>query len=191
VGLQVNLVLGFLIYMMIMFVWGKRVISSDDSTYGLAPSPKVEALGFNLGDKVVSVDGEPLDGLMEINPWLLLRDASQVEVTQADGTNAYITIPEDFGKELFAAGEMLPFIPNMPAIIEKVNVGSIAEAAGLLANDQIVGINGSEIYSWNPATTPTTQVQNAIEQRKGRRIGNTDCSRRGTKRRRNHCTYRF
>mgnify|MGYP005726941773 FL=1 len=165
-GVTVNLVLGFLIYMMIMFIWGKRVISSDDSTYGLAPSPKVEALGFNLGDKVVSVDGELLDGLMEINPWLLLRDASQVEVSKADGTNAYITIPEDFGKELFAGGEMLPFIPNMPAIIEKVNVGSIAEDAGLLANDQIVEINGSEIYSWNPATTPTTQVQNAIEHRK-------------------------
>ena len=52
-GVTVNLVLGFLIYMMIMFIWGKRVFSSDDSTYGLAPSPKVEALGFNLGDKVV------------------------------------------------------------------------------------------------------------------------------------------
>lgn len=165
-GVTVNLVLGFLIYMMVMFVWGNRVINNDDSIYGLAPSPKAEALGFNLGDKIISVDGKPLDGLIEINPWLYLRDASQVEAIHADGTKEYIMIPEDFGKELFAAGEIPPFIPNMPAIIEAVDVGSLAEAAGLLANDQIIGINGTAIYSWNPSTRPIAQVKNALEQRK-------------------------
>ena len=165
-GVTVNLVLGFLIYMMVMFVWGKRVINSDDSIYGLAPSPKVEALGFNLSDKIVSVDGKPLDELTEINPWLLLRDASQVEAIHVDGTKEYIMIPEDFGKELFAAGEIPPFIPNMPAIIEAVDVGSPAEAAGLLANDHIIAINGTEILSWDPSTRPIAQVKNALEQRK-------------------------
>ena len=91
-GVTVNLVLGFLIYMMVMYVWGNRVINNDDSIYGLAPSPKVEALGFNLSDKIVSVDGKPLDELMEINPWLLVRDASQVEAIHVDGTKEYLSL---------------------------------------------------------------------------------------------------
>jgi regulator of sigma E protease len=165
-GVTVNLVLGFLIYMMVMFVWGKTVVTNDNLEYGLAPRPITASLGFDVGDKISSVDGIVLDDAMDINTWLFLRGVSTVDVVRADGTNASISIPEDFGKQLFAAGEMPPFFPNMPAIIEAVEVGSPAEAAGLLANDQIIGVNGTAIYSWNPSANPITQVKNALEQRK-------------------------
>ena len=165
-GVTVNLVLGFLIYMMVMFVWGKTVITNDNLEYGLAPTPTTASLGFAVGDKISSVDGLALDDAMDINKWLFLRDVSTVDVVRADGTNASISIHEDFGKQLFAAGEMPPFFPNMPAIIEAVEVGSPAEAAGLLANDQIIGVNGAAIYSWNSSANSITQVKNALEQRK-------------------------
>ena len=164
-GVTVNLVLGFLIYMMVMFVWGKTVITNDALEYGLAPTPKTEALGFALGDKVISVDGKNLDDVMDINSWLLLRGAQEVNVVRNDGTAATIVIPEDFGKELFAAGEMPPFIPNMPAIIKNIDTGSAAEAGGLLPNDQIIGVNGTAINPWHPSTSPSAQVQHVLKQR--------------------------
>ena len=107
-GVIVNLVLGFLIYMMVMFVWGKTVITNDTLEYGLAPTPTTATLGFDVGDKIASVDGIALDAAMDINKWLFLRNVSTVEVVRADGTNASIAIPEDFGKQLFASGEMTP-----------------------------------------------------------------------------------
>ena len=51
-GVTVNLILGFLIYMMILFVWGKYTLSSDDLPLGLNPSPVVAELGFQLGDQM-------------------------------------------------------------------------------------------------------------------------------------------
>ena len=117
-GVTVNLARGFLIYMMVMVVWGKTVITNDTLAYGLAPTPTTAALGFDVGDKISSVDGIVLDDVMDINKWLFLRDVSTVEVVRADGTNVSVAIPEDFGKQLFAAGEMIPFVPYIPAIID-------------------------------------------------------------------------
>ena len=168
-GVTVNLVLGFLIYMMVMFVWGKTVITNDALAYGLAPMPTTAALGFDIGDKISSVDGMVLDDAMDINKWLFLRDVSTVEVIRADGTNASVAIPEDFGKQLFAAGEM-PFVPYIPAIIDRVVVGSSAEAAGLLANDQIIVVDGTAINPWHPTTTPPDQVSNAFKQRQAEKL---------------------
>lgn len=168
-GVTVNLVLGFLIYMMVMFVWGKTVITNDALAYGLAPTPTTAALGFDVGDKISSVDGMVLDDAMDINKWLFLRDVSTVEVIRADGTNASVAIPEDFGKQLFAAGEM-PFVPYIPAIIDRVVVGSSAEAAGLLANDKIIVVDGTAINPWHPTTTPPDQVSNAFKQRQAEKL---------------------
>ena len=41
-GVTVNLILGFLIYMMILFVWGKTTLSNKDLTLGLEPSAVVQ-----------------------------------------------------------------------------------------------------------------------------------------------------
>jgi regulator of sigma E protease len=51
-----------------------------------------------------------------------------------------------------------------------VVVGSSAEAAGILANDQIVGIDGTAINPWHPTTPPTVQVSNAFKQRQAEMI---------------------
>jgi len=147
-GVTVNLILGFLIYMMVMFVWGRTVITNDALVNGLSPTPQAQAIGFEHGDKVLTVDGIVLDDAMDVNKWLFLRDASSVEVQRANGSRTSIAVPEDFGKQLFAAGEMFPLIPHMPAIIREVVPDSPAAAAGILPNDRIVGVNGEALTSW-------------------------------------------
>ncbi len=159
-GVTVNLVLGFLIYMAVMFVWGKTVITNEALPYGLDPTPQAQAIGFEQGDHVLSVDGVPLDAAMDVNKWLFLRDAKSITVSHANGTEEAISIPEGFGKQLFAAGEMFPLIPYMPAIIEKVKENSAAEAAGILADDRIIGVNDA-------AVTSMRQVQSALKAREG------------------------
>lgn len=159
-GVTVNLVLGFLIYMVVMFVWGKTVITNEALPYGLDPTPQAQAIGFEQGDHVLSVDGVPLDAAMDVNKWLFLRDAKSITVSHANGTEEAISIPEGFGKQLFAAGEMFPLIPYMPAIIEKVKENSAAEAAGILADDRIIGVNDA-------AVTSMRQVQSALKAREG------------------------
>ena len=162
-GVTVNLILGFLIYMMVMFVWGRTVITNDALTYGLSPTPQAQAIGFETGDKVLNVDGIVLEDAMDVNKWLFLRGATSVEVQRTNGEKAAIRVPEGFGKQLFASGEMFPLIPSMPAVIERVVANSPANLAGILPGDEIVAVNGKAVSSM-------LQIQQALEQREGSEV---------------------
>lgn len=162
-GVTVNLILGFLIYMMVMFVWGRTVITNDALTYGLSPTPQAQAIGFADGDKVLNVDGIVLEDAMDVNKWLFLRGATSVEVERTNGEKAAIRVPEGFGKQLFASGEMFPLIPSMPAVIERVVANSPANLAGILPGDEIVAVNGKAVSSM-------LQIQQALEQREGSEV---------------------
>ena len=66
-GVTVNLILGFLIYMMILFVWGKNTLTTEELPLGFQPSPVAKEIGFEEGDQLVSIDGKILDNVMDIN----------------------------------------------------------------------------------------------------------------------------
>ncbi|MGB2370221.1 MAG: RIP metalloprotease RseP [Flavobacteriaceae bacterium] len=146
-GVTVNLILGVLIYIMIMFVWGKTIVTESNVPNGLEVSPLVEKLGFRDGDVILSFDGYPLENLNDASRILLVRSPETARVRHADGTTETIAIPDDFGQQLFASGER-PFSALVLAKIMSVESESPAEQAGLLSGDIIRGINGEDINSW-------------------------------------------
>ena len=146
-GVTVNLILGVLIYIMIMFVWGKTIVTESSVPNGLEVSPLVEELGFRDGDVILSFDGAPLENLNDASRILLVRSPETARVRHADGTTETIAIPDDFGYQLFASGER-PFSALVVPKIMSVESESPAEYAGLLSGDIIRGINGEDINSW-------------------------------------------
>jgi regulator of sigma E protease len=86
-GVTVNLILGFLIYMMILFVWGKYTLSTEDLPMGVEPSPVVEQLGFEIGDQILTVDGKALENVLEINKHFFLRNVNSVTVKRQKWIN--------------------------------------------------------------------------------------------------------
>ena len=146
-GVTVNLILGVLIYIMIMFVWGKTIVTESNVPNGLEVSPLVEELGFRDGDVILSFDGVPLENLNDASRILLVRSPETARVRHADGTTETIAIPDDFGQQLFVSGER-PFSALVLAKIMNVESESPAELAGLLSGDIIRGINEQDIDSW-------------------------------------------
>ena len=76
-GVTVNLILGFLIYMMILFVWGKNTLPNSAMPLGLGVSPLAKEIGFEKGDQILSVDGKPLEVALDINKMLLIRSVKR------------------------------------------------------------------------------------------------------------------
>ena len=66
-GITVNLILGFAIYMMIAFVWGKTILTNDNLPGGFEVSELIQPYGFKDGDKILQVDGEDLENIIDIN----------------------------------------------------------------------------------------------------------------------------
>ena len=159
-GVTVNLLLGFLIYTMILFVWGQRYAKPEGIEGGFAVSRTMRTYGFENGDVVIAINGKPLESALDANKHILLRDAQQLTVRGADGTERSLSLPDSIGKTLFVRGERSPLSVKVPAIIDTVIAKGAAANAGLQKGDRIVSIGGEPIYYFSdipPALTMTPE----------------------------------
>ncbi|MDP2068479.1 MAG: RIP metalloprotease RseP [Lutibacter sp.] len=151
-GVTVNFILGILIYIMIVFVWGVESVKPTDVKEGFAVHEVFKEYGFKDGDKILKFNGvEPLD-VTDVNKHLFLRGLTSLEVLHEDGTTETLAIPENIGEVMWEKGIMEPFAVRIPPVIDTVIAGSIAEKAGLLKNDKIVGVNNMPVAYWHEFT---------------------------------------
>ena len=151
-GVVVNFILGFAIYMMIAFVWGKNILTNDNLPAGFEVAELVEQYGFKDGDRILQVDGEDLENIADINKYLFLRDVSSVRVEHYDGVRETIEIPENLGSLMFTSGVMRPFTPLVEPIIDSIVPNSSAFNVDFQKGDKIVEVNGNEIIKWQDFT---------------------------------------
>ncbi|MBC91601.1 MAG: RIP metalloprotease RseP [Flavobacteriaceae bacterium] len=138
-GVTVNLILGFLIYMMILFVWGKNTLDQKDLPSGLYYSELAKSIGFESGDEILSVDGKNLDNILDVNKYLFLRDVSIISVKKTNGTRIDLKIPKNIGTKMMNSGDLRPVSINLPSIIDSIIPNSIAEKISLKKGDKIIG----------------------------------------------------
>tara|TARA_Y100000768_G_scaffold365134_1_gene326137 strand:- start:1046 stop:2368 length:1323 start_codon:yes stop_codon:yes gene_type:complete len=138
-GVTVNLILGFLIYMMILFVWGKNTLDQKDLPSGLYYSELAKSIGFESGDEILSVDGKNLDNILDVNKYLFLRDVSVISVKKTNGTRIDLKIPKNIGTKMMNSGDLRPVSINLPSIIDSIIPNSVAEKISLKKGDKIIG----------------------------------------------------
>jgi len=142
-GVIVNVLLAFVIYSMILFVWGEKNIKADSLKYGIAfNDPIFYDLGFKNGDKILEVDGKPVLEYTDILKKLLIVD-SNVTILR-EGKEMNITMPVDLiGKlvEKRKKSEKSIISPRVPVIVLDIDVASNAYKSGLRKGDKIISIN--------------------------------------------------
>jgi regulator of sigma E protease len=151
-GVTVNFILGILIYIMILFVWGTDFSTYKDIKYGFSVDQEFKSLGFKDGDNILKINNETPDDIMDINKYLFLRPIQSVEVIREDGSQQIIEIPETIGKTMWEKGVLKPFSPRFYAVIDSIVPNSPAHLAGIVKKDSIVSINGNPIQFWNEFT---------------------------------------
>ena len=147
-GVTVNLILGFAIYMMVTFVWGKDIITSENLKDGFEVNEIMKPFGFSDGDKILKVDGQPFENVVDISKYLFLRDVSTVTVEHVNGKIEKLRIPENIGHIMMESGATNPFSPLVAPVIGEVAPNSLAEKFDFKANDRIVTINDIKLVKW-------------------------------------------
>ena len=148
-GVTVNIIVGFVIYICILFFYGRDVLTEKDMPEGFAVHESFKAYGFADGDIVLKVNGQDFAYQNELNKQLFLRDIKTVVVRHQDGTIETVTLPEQIGPIMFEQDVLRPFEYMRTTTIDTVLTGFPAADAGLLQVDKIVAVNGTEVAHWH------------------------------------------
>ncbi len=109
-GVTVNIIVGIIIYIMVMFAWGEEQLHTSDLESGLAIHPYMQKYDLHSGDNVLEINGVKVVNPADINRGIMIRDQYKLKVQRPDGTTKIITLPENIEYELFSKeGAMSPF----------------------------------------------------------------------------------
>ena len=147
-GVTVNVIVGFAIYMMVAFVWGKNIITQENLPDGFEVNEIMKPYGFQDGDKILKVNGDSFENVIDISKYLFLRDVSSVTVEHSNGKIEKLSIPENIGHVMMESGVMDPFSPLIKPVIGQIEPNSLAEKLDFRNNDRIVTINDLDINKW-------------------------------------------
>jgi len=139
-GIIVNVLLAFLIYAMILFVWGQERLPMSQLKQGVSITDSLAyQLGFQDGDKIVSVNDKEIHYYDQLMPELI---AAETVVIERNGNRETLDMPVNFIEQLIDNKGRQLFAVPIPTIVGEIAKGSGAEAAGLEAADQIVALDG-------------------------------------------------
>ena len=152
-GVVMNVILAIAIYSGMLYTWGENYYHNDDMVNGYIFNTEAEALGFKDGDRIVTIDNEPIGNINDVTTRLLIVDHDIDVVVLRGGEEVSFTLPmtelialRDREGYLGFFGEYIPFE------IKSVELDS-AKEAGLMAGDKVVAINEeavSDYYSAQP-----------------------------------------
>ncbi len=153
-GVIMNVLVAFVIYAFILMVWGEKKVEPGSLKYGISfNDPIFQSLGFKNGDKIVAVDGEPVDDYYETLKQLIVTDESVTIIR--DGKEMNLTMPVDLIGQIVEKRKKSdrPIIsPRVPATVSLLLDSSPAKIAGLQVGDQITAINGTPTPYFDEAT---------------------------------------
>lgn len=104
-GIIMNLLVGFVIYSMVLLVWGETVLPNE---YSVNVDPRLETLGFKNGDHIVEFNGEPIETFQDLRSTAFFETVTEATVIR-DGKSVELSFDTELGQILVNQGIRRPF----------------------------------------------------------------------------------
>lgn len=142
-GVTVNFILGFLIYGMVLFVWGEEYLPNKNVEYGIYVDSLGYEMGLRDGDHIVSIGDQPFDKFEQraVILEIILNDADRMVVERA-GERTTVPIDDKFVGILSGKNNHLLFDARVPFVAAQVIKDSPADKAGIKEGDKIIAFDG-------------------------------------------------
>ncbi|MBL1279458.1 MAG: site-2 protease family protein [Fluviicola sp.] len=143
-GVVVNLIVGVLIYIFVVFGYGEEQIHTSDLKAGLSIHPYMQKFGLESGDNILEINDEKVVNYTDINAGLLIRKQRKLKVEHADGRTEIITLPEGTDYELFEEG----IFPTVGLRHQSTSISLLAatknsDTIGVKAGDKFFKMEGA------------------------------------------------
>jgi regulator of sigma E protease len=119
-------------------------------------------MGFRNGDKIISVEGQPIEKLNDVVINILINDARKVKV-ERNGVVETITIESSAIRNILKAQSGGFLTERYPFVIDDFQEGSIAAKSGLQKNDEVIAINNTPSFY-------SDEVKSELMNNKGKEI---------------------
>jgi regulator of sigma E protease len=162
-GVTVNILLAFVIYTMVLYSWGEYKLPLQQFKQGLVINDSLMyQAGLRDGDRVLSVNNEPVKYFEELPARLILGETVQVERA---GKPVNITLPHNLIEQLVEkkGRRVALFARPIPVLVKEVPDTSSAFKAGLR--------NGDVITAIDTIKTPVfARFQEVLQENKGKMV---------------------
>ncbi len=153
-GIIVNVLTAFLVYAMILFVWGEKKIVNSSVVNGIAVGDSLMyQIGFRDGDKIKTIEGEPVQYFEEVVKKLIIKGEPTTAVVDRNGQEVKITVPENILGQLSTKKiDRKGLISiRLPAIVDSLAKPEQSNAfkAGIQPGDRIVMLDSTPIAWWH------------------------------------------
>lgn len=144
-GVTVNLVLAMMIYAMLLFKHGEQILPMQNVTNGVFVTDSMtHKLGIENGDKILSINNDPVVSFTDFESELLLNIGKTIQV-ERNGEVIDLTVPEGFIGEMAKKRKGVSLIaPRIPTYVAQAAPASEALRIGLESGDQLIAINDTE-----------------------------------------------
>lgn len=141
-GVTVNILLAIAIYIGMLWIWGEQYLPTSQVKYGIVADSVAQEMGLRNGDKIVSVNNDPVEDFFKIPGRIILDNAKTIEVVR-NGEPLSINVPTGFMAKLLKHQSPDFINARMHFVIEGFSKNSVAEEAGVQKGDRVIGINDS------------------------------------------------
>lgn len=135
-GVMMNLVLAFAIYVGVAFAWGEQYIKTEDVKSGFEFSQTAKQLGFQNGDRIVSVDGLAVENSRMLAAEIILAKDRRVLVDRG-GEMVEIEVSDEQVKDMLGDSRLIE--PRYPFVVAK-------DAGIFVAGDSLIGVDSQQMY---------------------------------------------
>ena len=140
-GVMMNFLTALIIYIGILYAWGESYLPTENAKFGIEVNDVGREIGFQNGDKILTLDNVFVDNFNKIIPTIVLDDVKTVQV-ERNGTKVDVEISDtDLAlllKSKSVIGPRFPFRMGVEGFLKE----SRGETAGLKVGDEFKGLNG-------------------------------------------------
>ena len=142
-GVFFNFILAILIYSSTLFTWGEEYLKNKDAVYGVQCNDLAKEIGFRNGDRVVSIEGMPVDRFQDIQ-LSIARNQATTAVVIRDSAEVSVSIDPDYIPAILNTPGM--FTLRVPYEVLSVPDSSLNYNAGLMPGDRVAEVDSQKVF---------------------------------------------